>query len=224
MADFKISNRLRTVSSFVRDGAILADIGTDHAYLPIYLALKNRIKSAYASDVNKGPLDRALENIKKFNLEDIISTSIANGLDGIEKFAPTDITICGMGGELIAKIIDSSEYVKNKNVRLILQPMTCVKELREYLQNGFFTIDENVVYEDDKLYQIICVEYDAKVHKLSDIEKEIGPRNLVNKGTEVKMLLNFTIAKKRKVFEGLRLGGHDTSEIEKEIIKLEKLI
>ena len=224
MIDFKISERLRTVSTFVRDGAILADIGTDHAYLPIYLALNNRIKTGYASDINKGPLDRALENIRKYNLENVIKTNLASGLDGIENFAPTDITICGMGGELIAKIIDSSAYVKNGNVRLILQPMTCVKELREYLQNGFFTIAENVVFEDNKLYQIICVEYDGQVHNMSDIEMEIGPKNLINKGVMVEKLIFSTIVKKQKILNGLRLGGYETADLEKEIEDLEKLL
>ena len=224
MTDFKISERLRTASLFVRDGAVLADIGTDHAYLPIYLALNNRIKSAYASDVNKGPLERAFDNIRKYNLESVIHTNIANGLDGIENFAPTDIAICGMGGELIAKIIDSSPYVRNENIRLILQPMTCVKELREYLENGFFTVAENVVFEDEKLYQIICAEYDGKRHTLSEIEKEIGPKNLINKGSTVDMLINFTIAKKQKILNGLRLGGYETDSLKKEIMDLEKLL
>ena len=224
MIEFKISERLRTVSSFVRDGAILADIGTDHAYLPIYLALNNRIKFGYASDINKGPIDRALENIRKYNLDSLIKTNLANGLDGIENFAPTDITICGMGGELIAKIIDSSTYVKNKNVRLILQPMTCVKELREYLQKGFYTIVENVVFEDDKLYQIICVEYDGQEHSMSNIEMEIGPKNLINKGVMVEKLIYSTIAKKQRILSGLRLGGYETADLEKEIEDLEKLL
>lgn len=224
MLDFKISERLRAVSLFVRDGAILADIGTDHAYLPIYLSLNNKIKFGYASDVNVGPIERAKENIKRFNLENKIFTNVANGLEGVEIFMPTDITICGMGGELIAKIIDKSTYVRNNKVRLILQPMTCVKELREYLQNGFFTIDENIVFEDNKFYQIICVEYDGKYHDLSNVEKEIGPKNIVNKGVFVNKFINSTIVKKHKIADGLKLGGYDITDIKKEISDLEKLL
>ena len=224
MSHFKISKRLCTASSYVRDGAVLADIGTDHAYLPIYLAKQGRINRAVASDINLGPIKKAQENIAKNGLADIISTNVANGLCGIEKYAPTDIVICGMGGELIAEILRSSEYVKNNSIRLILQPMTMVKELREYLQNGFSTIDENIVCEDGKIYQIICAEYDGLTHKLTELELELGPKNLENKGLALEKLVFFTIAKKQKKLEGLKLGGYDTKDVEKEIKELESLI
>ena len=134
----KLSKRLSTVASFVRNGVIVADVGTDHAYLPIYLVQSKKAKKAIATDINEGPLSRARENILQNGLENEILTYISNGLNGIESNFPDDIMICGMGGELIAEILDKSNYVKNSNVNLILQPMTSVKELREYLQNGFF--------------------------------------------------------------------------------------
>jgi tRNA (adenine22-N1)-methyltransferase len=224
MSTIKISKRLCTASSLVRDGAVLADVGTDHAYLPIYLVQKGRIKRAVASDINVGPLKKAIENIEAYGVSGSVETFLTNGLSGIENFAPTDITICGMGGELIAEILDSCEYVKNPSVRLILQPMTCVKELREYLQNGFSTVVENVVCEDGKIYQIMCVEYDGLYHSLSDVELEIGPRNLENKGFEVRELIYSTIAKKQKILDGLKKGGHDTSVISNEIKELESLL
>ena len=216
----KISKRLCTVADYVRNGAVVADIGTDHAYLPIYLAQSNKIQRAVASDINAGPLDRARINIEKNGLNNVIDTYLTNGLNGIEKFEPTDILICGMGGELIAKIIDESSYVKNNGVRLILQPMTMVKELREYLSNGFFTIAENVVFEDNKLYQIICVEYDGKEHNLSNAELELGRKNIEGNSEEYKLLLYSTIAKKQKRIDGLRLGGQDTICAEKELEEL----
>lgn len=224
MSNIKISKRLCTASLYVRDGAVLADIGTDHAYLPIYLALEGKIKSAIASDINVGPIKKAEENICKNNLRDTIYTNVANGLDGIEKYAPTDIAICGMGGELIAQILESSSYVKNQSIRLILQPMTSVKELREYLQNGYSTIAENVVCEDGKIYQIICAEYDGNHHPMTSVELEIGRKNLENKGSNVDSLIFSTIAKKQKKLEGLKLGGYDTKDVEKEIMELESLI
>ena len=216
----KISKRLCTVADYVRNGAVVADIGTDHAYLPIYLAQANKIQRAVASDINVGPLDRARINIEKNGLNNVIDTYLTNGLNGIEKFEPTDILICGMGGELIAKIIEESSYVKNNNIRLILQPMTMVKELREYLSAGFFTIAENIVAEDGKLYQIICVEYDGKEHNLSNVELELGKKNIEGNSDEYKLLLFSTIAKKQKKIDGLRLGGQDTSQAERELEEL----
>lgn len=221
---FKISKRLCTVAQNVRNGAIVADIGTDHAYLPIYLALEGKITRAVASDINEGPLKTAKENIKKYSLENVIDTYLTNGLDGIEKFAPTDILICGMGGELISKIIDSSSFIKDKSIRLVLQPMTMVKELREYLSNEFFTIAENVVFEDGKLYQIICVEYDGTKHTYTNAELELGPKNIENGGKTFEKLLFSTIAKKQKKLDGQRLGGQDTTEVEAELKELQQLL
>lgn len=223
MIENKISKRLCTASSHVRDGAVVADIGTDHAYLPIYLAKQGRIKKAYACDVNEGPLQRAKENILKYGLDSVIETRLQNGLNGIENVAPTDIVICGMGGELIASILENSSYVRQKGIRLILQPMTFVKELRKYLENGFYTIAENIICEDGKIYQLMCVEYDGVQRNLTNIELELGPKNLVNKGIGFEKLLFSTIVKKQKILNGLKLGGYDTTDIENEICELEKL-
>ena len=217
---FKISKRLCTAASYVRNGAVVADIGTDHAYLPIYLALENKIQQGIASDINEGPIAKARENIHKYGLDSIIDTCVADGLDDIEEYAPTDIAICGMGGELIAKIIDKSEYVKKIGVRLILQPMTTIRELREYLQNGFFTVAENIVFEDNKLYQIICVEYDGINRELSNAELELGVKNIENGGELFDKLLDSLIAKKLKKLNGLKQGGYETEEIEKEVNEL----
>lgn len=223
MSDLKLSKRLSTAASYVRSGAFVADIGTDHAYLPIYLVSKGIANFALASDINEGPILKAKENIIKHGLSDKIYTEIANGLEKIEKYSPTDIVICGMGGEFIAKILEASNYIKDKKIRLILQPMTSVFELREYLSNGFSTVAENVVCEDEKIYQIICAEYDGEKHEYTRLELELGQLNIEGKSEEYIALLNQTICKKKKRLNGLKIGGYDTSEIEAEIVELERL-
>ena len=223
MSQIKLSKRLSTVASLVRDGAIVADIGTDHAYLPIYLVQANIAKRAIASDINEGPIMRARANIEKNTLEDKIITYIANGLDGLEKHTPTDILICGMGGELIAQIIDTCDYVKNGDISLILQPMTTAFELREYLKNGFSIYDEEVVFEDGKYYQIICARYDGQVHSYSDVELELGSINIKKRTDTFLGLLDYTINKKKKILDGQLCGGCDTAKTEREINELEKL-
>ena len=210
----KISKRLSAAAQFVRSGAIVADIGTDHGYLPIFLAEQGKISKAIAADINIGPLNSAKENIKKNNLEDIIDTYLTDGLNGIEKYAPTDVVICGMGGELIARIIEDAPFVKDSKIRLVLQPMTMIKELREYLKNGFLTVAEKIVFEDGKLYQIICAEYDGKYHNLTPAQLEIGAKNIENGGELFGKLLNSVIAKKEKVQKGLHLGGKESSEVD----------
>lgn len=219
----KISKRLCTVAQFVRNGAVVADIGTDHAYLPIYLAEQGKITRAVASDINKGPLEKAKENIQRYGYDSIIDTCLANGLSEIERYSPTDIAICGMGGELIAQILDGSDYVKKEGVRLILQPMTSVKELREYLSKGYFTIAEYIVFEDNKLYQMMCVEYDGIERSYTEAELELGARNIENGGEMFERLLFSTIAKKQKKLDGQRLGGQNTEETEKVLMELLKL-
>lgn len=223
MSELKISKRLCTAASYVRNGAVVADIGTDHAYLPIYLTLEGRVSLAYASDINQGPIERANENIKKYGLENKILTKVAAGLDGIEKINPTDIVICGMGGELIVKILQNSQYIRQNGIRLVLQPMTHIKEVREYLQNGFSTIAENVIFEDEKLYQVLCLQYDGEFHPLSPIECELGKINIENHSENFVKLLHSTIAKYIKKREGLLLGGQDTKEVDQVLKELEKL-
>lgn len=210
----KISKRLSAAAQFVRSGAIVADIGTDHGYLPIFLAEQGKITKAIAADINVGPLNSAKENIRKNNLENIIDTYLTDGLNGIEKYAPTDVVICGMGGELIARIIEDAPFVKDSEIRLVLQPMTMIKELREYLKNGFLTIAEDIVFEDGKLYQIICAEYDGKHHDLTPAQLEIGAKNIENGRELFGKLLYSTVAKKEKIKNGLRLGGKDSAEVD----------
>ena len=223
MSDIKLSKRLSTAASYVRSGAFVADIGTDHAFLPISLVLSGKVDKALASDINVGPIQTAKENIGKYGLSEKIFTTIANGLEGIEAFSPTDIVICGMGGELIARILEGSPYVRNSAVRLILQPMTSVYELREYLSNGFSTIAENVVCEDGKIYQIICAEYDGVKHSYTKAQLELGVHNISCGSAEFRELLNSTIAKKQKRLNGLKKGGYDTLEIEEELKELENI-
>ena len=96
--------RLAAVASLVRKESFVADIGTDHAYLPIWLAENAHIRGAVAADIAQGPLDRALKNIKSSNLSDKISTALTPGLLGVDKYSPDDICICGMGAETIIEI------------------------------------------------------------------------------------------------------------------------
>lgn len=181
MDKINLKKRLRAVASFVRQGSLPADIGTDHAYLPIWLIKNKIVTDAIACDINRKPCIRAENNINKYKLQSNINVIQSNGLRAIEGFAPTDIIIAGMGGDLIIRIIDESEYLKNLSVRLILQPMTRLPKVREYLtNNGFDIVGESMVEEDDRIYQIICAEYIGKNIEYSDVELLIGRHNIMN--------------------------------------------
>ncbi len=185
----KLSKRLFEVASFVRDNASVADVGTDHCLLPVYLIMSGKISFAVASDINEKPLQRGTENIKRYALTDKISTICTNGLTGLGQFNPTDILICGMGGDLIAEILHNSRdcNIKSNEVRLVLQPMTHLYELRIFLlRNGFSIVDESTI-KDDKFYQIIVAEFSGEdknfITDFSEVELILGKIN-IQKRTE----------------------------------------
>ncbi len=172
---FALDGRLASAAAFVRTGAVFADIGTDHAYLPIRLLLDGRIARAFACDVRSGPLERAESNIEKYRLQDKIECRLGDGLLPVADAGITDAAICGMGGELIAKIIEDAPFVHDSSVRLILQPMTHQGHLRKYLlSSGFAIVGEALSRADGKIYQCICAEFGGKNTEYNRAELEIG--------------------------------------------------
>ena len=159
--------RLSCAADFVRAGAVLADVGTDHAYLPIALLSCGAISFAYAADVAEGPLATAKAHLddcarEQSGLSDRIRLVLTDGLVGVNDVIATvtDISICGMGGELIARILSDAPFVKNPDIRLILQPMTMQPILRNWLgENGFCVERERLCTANGKLYSVLCCHY-----------------------------------------------------------------
>ena len=165
----KLTPRLMTAVPYVRGGRLLADIGTDHAYLPIYLCEQRRLSPvetpngetlcAVAADIHKGPVERADQHIAAAGLTGSIRTVRTDGLNGLDAYAPADIVIFGMGGELIASILEAAPWVNREGRRLILQPMTRAEKLREHLLSaGFAIVGESLSREGERIYQTICAE------------------------------------------------------------------
>lgn len=152
-----LSPRLRLAASFVRPGVTVADVGTDHAYLPVWLVCTGHNPSALASDVRSGPLARAASTVAKYEAQDKVTLLRADGLAGVQA---QDIIIAGMGGELIAAILSQSDWVRRADVRLILQPMTAQEALHEYLcREGFVIERENAAVEGDKHYLVMQARF-----------------------------------------------------------------
>ncbi len=220
--------RLQAAADMIPQGARLADIGTDHAYLPICLCLEGKIKSALASDINEGPIRSAEANIKKNCLCDRIDTVCADGLSGAEDFAPDCIAILGMGGELIVSILDRAEWVKNEKITLVLQPMTHSEILTKYLcQKGFYIENEQIVCDggrDDRLYRLISAKFDGKAREITDFEALVGAKNLKRADENTKKY----VLKTKKTFEAVKKGksiSHaDTGYEEKIICEAEKYL
>ena len=212
--------RLLAVAEYVRRGAYVCDVGTDHAYLPVYLVLTGRARCALASDINEGPVLRAKKSVARYSAADKIRVVLSDGLNGAEKYGITDIIIAGMGGELIAEIIDKAKWVRDIRYRLILQPMTHAEILRKYLVEGGFEIkDENIVTEqnDSKIYQIICAEYTGIAESYSNEELLLGKHNIARNDSEfIKLCERFNSANK-KIKAAKESAGQDAS-IEAEIV------
>ena len=170
----RLSNRLQTAADFVKPNARVADIGTDHAYLPAYLIQRGIASAAVASDLLEGPLKRAEKTIDKYLPAGGVLLHRGDGLDGLEDFHPDTVVICGMGGELIASILSRAEWVKAPAVSLILQPMTKPEFLRGFLyENGFF-IEKERLAADDKLYTVFLARYSGEKKRISGTDAVIG--------------------------------------------------
>ncbi|MCG7345113.1 tRNA (adenine(22)-N(1))-methyltransferase TrmK [Sporosarcina sp. ACRSL] len=171
----KLSTRLAAVASFVEQGATLADIGSDHAYLPCCLVKAGTISKAIAGEVVKGPYESAVRNVRKKGLSDEITVRLANGLEAVHPSDGVDtISIAGMGGPLIATILnDGIEKLENVK-RIITQPNIHALSIREWaVQNGWQIIDEQILKEDHKIYEIIVLEKGQAEY--NELEMMVGP-------------------------------------------------
>lgn len=205
--DFSIDERLSLCASFVRQGTRLADIGTDHGYLPIRLSLDGKIESAVAADVRVKPLKSAESNIQKYGVTNI-KTVLSDGLKNISPEDAYDIVIAGMGGELIAAIIENTPWICEGNRRLILQPMTRADSLRSFLYaKGFNIIAEKACISSKKVYSVIVSEYDGIIRECSSAFKYLGL--LIGEvGSERDMYIASVVRKLEKKINGLKASGN----------------
>lgn len=166
---FSLDKRLSLCAGFVRKGKVLADIGTDHAYLPIWLVSNGVIEKALACDINEGPLNSGKADVEKYGLSDNITLRLSDGLKNVTETDADDIVIAGMGGELIAKILAECIWAKNIDKHYILQPMTKAEILIKYLyENGFEIIEQRACECDKKHYTVMLVKYTGECKNIDD--------------------------------------------------------
>lgn len=151
----EISQRLRIVGDFVTQKTV-ADIGTDHAYVPIYLHKKGNVEKVIACDINKKPLQKAQQNIKLHHAENKIITRLGNGLQPLQPYEVESIVISGMGGMLMIELMEQSQNIIKTVKELILCPHLDVTAVRKYLHNiGYVITDEKMIQEWDNFYTIL---------------------------------------------------------------------
>lgn len=179
-----LSQRLKLVADLVPQGSRVADIGSDHAYLPAYMLLNHQIDFAVAGEVVKGPFENAQQEVTKHQLTGSLVPRLADGLAAIEADDHINvITICGMGGSLISQILDAHPEKLVGVKRLILQPNVGEGELRSWLvQHHYEIMTERLITEDDQFYEIIVAEPTQVPVAYNQRELTFGPELIMHQG------------------------------------------
>ncbi|GAA0712592.1 class I SAM-dependent methyltransferase [Paraclostridium ghonii] len=227
----KLTDRLLKIASLVDEGKKIADIGTDHGYIPVYLLKNKKIDFAILADVNKGPLENAKKEVRHNKLEDKVDLRLGSGIEILNDNEVDQIIIAGMGGILISELLEAKKSVAQNAQKLILQPMQAQSELRKYLyENGYEVINEVLVKEDFRIYEILEAKYTGKQTEVRDkIYYEVSNKLIENKD---ELLVEF-INKKINTYENIikKLEGKSGESIEakrnetvKVIEKLKELV
>jgi tRNA (adenine22-N1)-methyltransferase len=141
------------IAGFIGQGAFVADIGSNHGHLPIYIAQCGTARGIIASDISAGSLESARRSAAKYGVSEKIKFIVADGLDGIDETETDTVIIAGLGGETIAGILKGSAWIKHRGVRLVLQPQSKINELCGFLrENGYRVLDAKLAYDADKFY------------------------------------------------------------------------
>lgn len=210
----KLTDRLLKIASLVDEGKKIADIGTDHGYIPVYLLNNNKIDYAILADVNKGPLENAKKEVRHNKLDEKVDLRLGSGLEVLNPNEVDEVIIAGMGGILISELLEAKKSVSQTVDKLILQPMQAQNELRKYLyNNGYEILNEVLVKEDFRIYEIIVAKYTGKNTEVNDdIYYEIGSKLIENNDK----LLHEFINKKINSYESIisKLEGKNGASIE----------
>lgn len=206
----KLSPRLLACARLVTPGGVACDVGTDHAYLPVWLLEQGICTAATASDIGEGPLSAARHTVEQAGLSDRVTLCLTNGLQGLSPQAFTDIILAGMGGETIAEILGDAVFAP-PYPQLILQPMTRAVFLREWLAaNGFSLLREQAVQEGKHLYTVQSAQYCGEIRTLSPLEAEVGA--LDSHDATARAYIQRQADKLRRRALGAQSAGMDTTQ------------
>ena len=221
-----LNARLLSAAEFVRQDATFADIGTDHAYLPLFLLESGRIGYAWCCDVNEGPLNSARRNAEEYGRIEQMQFVLTDGATVLSGKGITDYAICGMGGELIADIIDRAPHLSNGSVNLILQPMSKQERLRHYLiSHGFEIKSESYSFDAGKYYVCLLVTYTGECREISEFESIAGCAESTYINHECRLAyLNGKLRSLERACQGKLDAGIDCDEDTRIINKLKNLI
>ena len=209
----ELSKRLTAVAGLVTEGASVADIGTDHGYIPIHLIEQNLSPKVIAMDINKGPLERARIHIAGYGMSDRIETRLSDGLAAVKPKEVEEMIVAGMGGGLVIHILEEGKQIVSTLKGCILQPQSEIQKVREYLvEHGFRFEAEDMVEEDGKYYPMMRVVP-------PEWEYHYGPLLLKNKNPILYEYLKREIRIREDILLGL--AGKDGERIKERMTEIE---
>ena len=223
----KLSKRLRAIVNFCDKNKIIADIGTDHGFVPNFLYEEDYNRKIIATDISLNSLNKAIEFSELRGNKGKIEHIVCNGL---EKIPPVDqIIIAGMGGILISKILDRDFEKARQAEKLILQPMQQVDYLRKFLYDkGFKILDEKIVFEDNKFFHIIVANYKAIKEEYRDIDLKVSKllRNRKDKDLIefLKYLINYNIFIIKNIEGSSQRSIYKKDKLREENVKLKEIL
>ena len=200
----ELSIRLKRIASMIEECDSVIDVGTDHGYVPINLVENGVIKKAIASDINKGPVEKAKNNIIHNNMCGQITCRLGSGLSTVEKGEVQVAIIAGMGGNLIRDILEADLDVVKQFKYMILQPVQNAEVLREYLYvAGYDILDEEICNDDGRFYEIIKARYNTKSVEVDSIYYEISKILLDKKQLVMQKFVEYKLQKYSKIYDTL---------------------
>lgn len=212
-----LTPRLQAAAELVPAGTRIADIGTDHAYLPVYLCASGTCPAAIAADVAAGPLQAARSHVQGAGLMDRISCRQSDGLQGIRPGEVDGAVFCGMGGPLIERLLSASPEVTASLSFLVLQPQSSAAGLRRYLyQHDWHLTGERLVEEDGRLYELMRA-VPGRERLTDDWLYDVGPCNWHSHDPLLPRLLHQLMAKDRLILQGLAQSQQDQSRRQQEL-------
>lgn len=221
----ELSKRLKAVADLVLPCEVMADIGTDHGYVPITLCLQEKVKRAIACDIKKGPLQKAVENIHNCQMEERIETRLGAGLEKIMHGETETIVIAGMGGMLMIDILAQSLEIVKGSRQLVLQPQLDVDKVRRYLHQIGFTITEEImVWEDKKFYNVLSAQPGEEVYSQEE-DYLFGKVLIEKKDSVLKEYLLAILKQQEKILVQLEEAGTlQAEEKRKKLMETNKMI
>ncbi len=221
----ELSKRLASVVSLVREGALAADVGTDHGYVPIYLAQTGKCRHIIAMDVNPGPLLRASEHIREHGLNHRIETRLSDGLKALRTGEADTMIAAGMGGGLVIRILEDSPETVREIQEFILQPQSEIHKVRAYLsQTGFRLTEEKMIEEEGKFYPVMKWIH-GKEPSYSEPELYYGRKLLADRDLVLYQFLVREEGRMESIYQRLKEQSGEGArlrlrEIERELVRL----